>query len=75
MDEKTGNPMLIGKTEINVFQQSEFSEWYNSEYFGYEPDEFVLDQIKMNIDSVIFKYLWVPGVVIAEGKYQESLKY
>ena len=61
MDEKTGNPMLIGKTEINVFQQSEFSEWYNSEYFGYEPDEFVLDQIKMNIDSVniqIFMGTW-----------------
>ena len=61
VDEKTGNKMLVGRTDINIFQQPEYSEWYNNEYFGYEPDKFILDQIKMNIDSIniqIFMGTW-----------------
>lgn len=61
IDEKTGNPMLIGKTELNAFRQPEFAEWYNTEYFAYEPDEFLIEQIKLNIDSFsidIFMGTW-----------------
>jgi len=61
IDEKTGNSMLIGKTVLKAFQMPEFSEWYNTEYFAYESDEFVLDQIKLHIDSInieIFMGTW-----------------
>ena len=61
VDEKTGKPMLIGKTDLNAFELPEFSEWYNTEYGAYEPDEFVLDQIKLHIDSVrieVFMGTW-----------------
>lgn len=61
VDEKTGHPMLIGRTELSAFQQPDFSEWYNNEYFGYEPDEFFVEQIKSHIDSIsidIFMGTW-----------------
>ena len=61
IDKKTGNPMLIGRTELSAFQQSDFSEWYNNEYFAYEADDFIIEQIKLNIDSIsihIFMGTW-----------------
>ena len=61
VDEKTGQPMLVGLTERTAFEQPEFLEWFNTEYFGYEPDEFILSQIKELSDSVniqIFMGTW-----------------
>ena len=61
VDEKTGKPMLIGETDRSIFEQSDFSEWFNSEYDGYESDEFILEQIKVLCDSIdiqIFMGTW-----------------
>jgi thiol-disulfide isomerase/thioredoxin len=61
IDEKTGKPMLVGVTERSTFELPDFTEWYNDEYFGYEPDEFLIKQIKNrsdNIDIQIFMGTW-----------------
>ena len=61
IDEKTGKPMLVGVTERSAFELPDFIEWYNDEYFGYEPDEFLIEQIKNlsdNIDIQIFMGTW-----------------
>ena len=60
-DEKTGKPMLLGETDRSDFEQPEFSEWYNTEYDPYEPDEFVIEQLKEFIDSTnieVFMGTW-----------------
>jgi len=61
IDDKTGSPMLVGITERSAFELSDFSEWYNSEYNNYEPDEFILEQILELSDSIdiqIFMGTW-----------------
>ncbi|MBU0529893.1 thioredoxin family protein [bacterium] len=61
VDDKTGRPMLSGVTERSAFELPEFAEWYNNEYTGYEPDEFILKQIKALSDSIavqIFMGTW-----------------
>ena len=52
VDEKTGNPMLVGVTDRSVFKLSDFSDWYDNEYIGYEPDEFIIKQITELSDSI-----------------------
>jgi hypothetical protein len=61
IDERTGKHMLVGITYISAFELPEFSEWYNDEYVGYEPDEYILKQIKSLSDSIgiqIFMGTW-----------------
>ncbi|NHZ84625.1 MAG: hypothetical protein GWP19_01940, partial [Planctomycetia bacterium] len=61
IDDKTGRPMLVGITDRSAFEMSDFSEWYNDEYIGYEPDEFIIGQIKELSDSIdiqIFMGTW-----------------
>ena len=61
VDDKTGRPMLIGITARSAFELPDFAEWYNNEYTGYEPDEFILKQIKALSDSIaiqIFMGTW-----------------
>lgn len=61
VDEKTGRPMLVGITDKSAFELPDFSEWYNNKYIGYEPDEFILEQIKELSDSIdiqIFMGTW-----------------
>ncbi len=61
VDEKTGRPMLVGVTDRSAFELPDFSEWYNNKYIGYEPDEFILEQIKELSDSIdiqIFMGTW-----------------
>lgn len=61
VDEKTGRPMLVGVTDRNAFELPDFTEWYNNEYIGYEPDEFILEQIQELSDSIeiqIFMGTW-----------------
>ncbi len=60
-DTKTGKPMLIGETEKNDFESPDFADWYNAEYTDYEPDEFIIEEIKSNINDVsiqIFMGTW-----------------
>jgi len=61
IDEKTGNPMLVGLTDLSAFEDANFSDWYSMEYNAYEADNFILDQIKLFQDSVnieIFMGTW-----------------
>ncbi len=61
VDDKTGKPMLVGVTDRSAFELPDFTEWYNNEYVGYEPDEFLLEQIKGVSDSIdiqIFMGTW-----------------
>jgi thiol-disulfide isomerase/thioredoxin len=61
VDEKTGKPMLVGVTDRSAFELSDFSDWYNTEYIEYEPDEFILEQITELSDSIdiqIFMGTW-----------------
>jgi len=61
IDDKTGRSMLIGVTDRSAFELPDFEEWYNDEYTAYEPDEFILDQIKElmdNTDIQIFMSTW-----------------
>lgn len=51
-DKKTGNPILVGLTELSAFENPNFSEWYSTEYSAYEIDEFILEQIKIVSDSI-----------------------
>ncbi len=60
-DEKTGKPMLIGSTDLSAFNYPEFSDWYDAEYSAYEPDDFIIEQLKSNlknIDIEIFMGTW-----------------
>ena len=61
VDDKTGRSMLIGITDRSAFKLEDFADWYNSEYVGYQPDEFIIGQIKELIDSIdiqIFMGTW-----------------
>ncbi len=61
VDEKTGRSMLVGVTDRSAFELPDFSEWYNSTYNVYEPDKFLLEQIKNLSDSIyiqIFMGTW-----------------
>jgi len=60
-DEKTGKQMLVGITDRNALELPYFSDWYNTEYFAYEPDEFIIKQIHELSDSIkiqIFMGTW-----------------
>ncbi len=50
VDAKTGKPMLLGLTKTVDFQDSNFYQWFNSEYTKYKPDsatvEFLRDNLK-----------------------------
>lgn len=61
VDDKTGKPMLVGITDRSAFELPDFTEWYNNEYVDYEPDVFLLEQIKGVSDSIdiqIFMGTW-----------------
>ena len=61
VDDKTGRSILVGITDRSAFEFVDFAEWYNTEYIGYEPDEFIIEQIKELIDSIdiqIFMGTW-----------------
>ena len=61
IDDKTGRQMLVGITDRNAFEIPDFSEWYNNRYIEYEPDAFIVEQIKDLSDSIdiqIFMGTW-----------------
>ena len=55
IDDNTGRSMLIGVTDRSAFELPDFKEWVNDEYTAYEPDEFILKQIKELSDSIVIQ--------------------
>ncbi len=49
VDSKTGKPMLIGLTQTVDFQDSNFYQWFNSEYTNYKPDSSTVEFLKDNL--------------------------
>jgi len=52
IEEKSGKPILIGNCMREVFSDSNFSWWYNSEYNNYEVNEIILDELKNEISDL-----------------------
>jgi len=46
VDERSGKPMLEGYVTREVFNDTSFSWWYNSEYEMYEPDTSSISEIR-----------------------------
>ncbi|MFO7446759.1 MAG: thioredoxin family protein [Ignavibacteriaceae bacterium] len=51
-DDETGEPMLIGYTTREAFDDSNFSSWFNPEYDEYVPDSEILALLNGKLDSV-----------------------
>jgi thiol-disulfide isomerase/thioredoxin len=54
-DEKTGKPMLVGYTTLEAFNDTSFSEWWNSAYNEYEVDSAVAEELKVKLQDVDIK--------------------
>ena len=54
--------MLIGVTDRSAFELPDFEEWYNDEYTAYEPDEFILDQIKELMDNTDIQIFMITDI-------------
>lgn len=54
-DEKTDNPMLIGYTTLEAFNDTSFSWWWNSAYRMYEADSTIAEEIKEKLEDVDIK--------------------
>jgi len=57
IDEKTGNPMLIGLVDKKIFtdtiEYKPFSKWFNNEYKSYKIDSVIVDSLRnINIQDV-----------------------
>jgi len=57
-DEKSGKAMLVGTTQREAFQDSNFAWWFNSEYNSYDVDtslvaNFLTDCTNINIKLVL----------------------
>ncbi len=46
LDEKSGNPMLIGLIDREAFADTNYAWWYDSEYKNYDVDSISLKKIK-----------------------------
>ncbi|MDH7603352.1 MAG: hypothetical protein QHH13_00460 [Melioribacter sp.] len=50
IDEKTGNPMLIGLVDKKIFtdtiEYKPFSKWFNNEYDDYKIDSIIVDSLR-----------------------------
>jgi len=52
IDEESGKPMLIGYCTRDVFKDTSFSWWYNSEYEMYELEYSTLDKLEGKLNSL-----------------------
>ena len=52
IDEKSGKPMLVGEINRDVFRDTSYSWWFDSEYDMYKPDKQVLDSIKQKLENI-----------------------
>ena len=55
MDDESEKPMLIGCCTREAFNDTSFSEWWNSEYNMYEVDVNTVDEIKESFEDVEIK--------------------
>jgi hypothetical protein len=44
-DVKSNTDILIGRCNRQAFENVNFKDWFNEEYFGYHPEEVVIDEI------------------------------
>ncbi len=84
VDQKTGKPMLIGITKTVDFQDSNFYQWFNSQYTDYKPDSSAVKFLSENLKGkkiLIVMGTWcsdsrreVPRVIkiLDEAKFPES---
>ena len=54
---RTGNPMLIGETTRDAFQNENFSKWYNSQYAKYDVNTGRLESSKDKIKEKSIKII------------------
>lgn len=54
-DEVTNKPMLVGITSKEAYQDSSFSNWFNSEYTNYIVDVETLVKVKNNFEGKVIK--------------------
>jgi hypothetical protein len=66
-DEETGEPMLIGLTTRDAFQDSSFSLWWNSTYELYDVDSVTVDKIKNVLQDA--------GITIVMGTWCSDSQY
>jgi len=55
IDDKTDKPMLIGHTTLEVFNDTSFSWWWNSEYNMYDVDRVDVEKLKVKLEDVDIK--------------------
>ena len=66
VDEKTSNPMLIGKCSRDIFSTSDFSSWFSREYSEYNLKKDILSSIPDNFND--FKILIVMGTWCGDSR-------
>jgi len=66
IDEKSGNPMLVGICDREAFLTSDFSDWYNKEYSDYRVNQDILSLIKK--DYTDLKILIVMGTWCGDSR-------
>ena len=54
-DKKNDEPMLIGYTTLEAFNDTSFSWWWNSEYNMYETDSTDVETLKVELEDVDIK--------------------
>jgi len=52
VDKVTGKNMLVGKVNIQDFQDTAFAGWWNEEYNNYEPDSVAADSLKNRLKGI-----------------------
>jgi len=55
MDDESEKPMLIGYCTREAFNDTSFSEWWNSEYDGYEVNDSTAEELKIHFKGIKIK--------------------
>jgi thiol-disulfide isomerase/thioredoxin len=66
VDEKSGNPMLMGICSREAFLSSDFSDWFSKEYSDYSTNGDVLSSISKNFND--YKILIVMGTWCGDSR-------
>ncbi len=66
VDAKSGKPMLIGLARTVDFQDTNFYQWFNSEYTNYKPDSSTVEFLKNNLKGK--KILIVMGTWCSDSR-------
>lgn len=66
IDDKSGNPMLVGICSREAFLTSDFSEWFNKEYTDYPINQSILSSISKDYNDL--KILIVMGTWCGDSR-------